>query len=573
MESLKLQRNFLPPTLSINTWQDLQGYYTDLLERKLNNEKDLEKFIQDHSELSAVVSEEMAWRYIKMTCDTKNKEILERYQYFVSEIEPQISPLENKLQKKLIECPYLGLLDQKKYFIYLRNVKKMLELFREENIPLQTQITNEAQKYGAISAEQFIEYNGETLTLQKAATFLKSNNREIRKEVYIKVQDAKEKDETKLNELFSELIRLRNQVALNAGFSNYRDYKFQELGRFDYSKEDCFKFHAAIKEHIVPLKKKIEQLRKQKLKIEDYRPWDTEVDVDNKEPLKPFTGGNELLEKTIHCFEQIHPYFAQCLRTMKEMKFLDLESRIGKAPGGYNYPLYESGVPFIFMNAVGSLRDVITMVHEGGHAIHSFLTSTLELTEFKNTPSEVAELASMSMELISMEHWNSFFSTTDELKRAKSEHLEKILKTLTWIASIDQFQHWIYENPTHSVKERYSKWNEIQTEFGSGEINYEGLESNISRSWQGQLHLYEVPFYYIEYGFAQLGAIALWKNYRANQQKSLELYVSALKLGYTKSIGEIYQTAGIQFDFSEKNIKELALFVKEEWEILVDKKP
>jgi oligoendopeptidase F len=253
---------------------------------------------------------------------------------------------------------------------------------------------------------------------------------------------------------------------------------------------------------------------------------------------------------------------------MQKMNRLDLESRIGKAPGGYNYPLMETDVPFIFMNAVGLLRDMVTMVHEGGHAVHAFLAADLELTEFKSTPSEVAELASMSMELISMEHWDAFFENADELKRAKKEQLDDVLKGLPWIAMIDKFQHWIYTNPTHTHEERYTYWLSLTTDFGTGVIEYSGLENNLKRSWQSQLHLFEVPFYYIEYGMAQLGAIAVWRNYKQNPTYALQNYKNALALGYTKTIPELYTVAGIKFDFSPEYVKELADFVKSEYELL-----
>jgi oligoendopeptidase F len=376
------------------------------------------------------------------------------------------------------------------------------------------------------------------------------------------------KYENQLKELFTLLIELRHKVALNAGFENYRDYKFQDLGRFDYNVKDCYDFHTSIAEYIVPLTKKMEQERKIKLNLDVYRPWDTEFDAEGKSPLEPFKTADELITKTIACFNQIDSFFGECIQQMQEMKHLDLESRVGKAPGGYNYPLYESGAPFIFMNAVGSHRDMVTMVHEGGHAIHSFLCNPLLLTDFKSTPSEVAELASMGMELISMEHWNVFFNSDEELKRAKKEQLEKILKTLSWIASIDKFQHWIYENPTHTIEERNNTWMGIIKQFGTGEVDYSGLENNLKRSWQGQLHLYEVPFYYIEYGMAQLGAIALWKNYLENPKQCVTNYKNALSHGYTRTIPELYELAGIKFDFSGKYVQQLAEFVLSEYKKL-----
>ena len=302
------------------------------------------------------------------------------------------------------------------------------------------------------------------------------------------------------------------------------------------------------------------------MKIADYRPWDTSVDEEGLPPLKPFANAQELIDRTIECFNKLDPFFGECIDTMQKLKRLDLDSRLGKAPGGYQYPLYETDVPFIFMNSVGLHRDLVTMVHEGGHAIHSFLDFNLELVDFKSPPSEVAELASMSMELMSMEHWDVFFKTEEELKRAKRQQLESVMDTLPWIAAIDRFQHWLYTNPDHTLEQRYEEWERIIGDFGSNEINYKGLENNLRRRWQVQLHLFEVPFYYIEYGFAQLGAIAVWRNYKTNPKKAVEDYKKALALGYTKSIPKIYETAGVKFDFSPDYIKELMDFVKAEYE-------
>jgi len=335
------------------------------------------------------------------------------------------------------------------------------------------------------------------------------------------------------------------------------------MGRFDYAPEDCFNFHDAIAKEIVPIISSFEQKRKDKLGFDTYKPWDTAVDVDGLAPLKPFKDGNELTDLSIECFSRVRPYFGECLSTMKAMKHLDLESKNGKAPGGFMYPLYEIGVPFIFMNAVGSQRDLVTMVHEGGHAVHAFLSRNLEMTEFKSTPSEVAELASMSMELLSMDHWDVFYSDENDLKRAKLEQLEKALETLPWVAAIDKFQHWVYTNK-HTAQERKQKWLEIEKVLGNQVLDWNGQENAHASLWQKQLHLYEVPFYYIEYGMAQLGAIAMWRSYKKLGEQGLDNYMEALKLGYTKSIAEIYETAGIKFDFSARYVKELADFIREE---------
>ncbi len=325
-------------------------------------------------------------------------------------------------------------------------------------------------------------------------------------------------------------------------------------------------FHTSIEKEILPLVEASDLKRKTLLKLESLKPWDADVDVEGKPALRPFENGSELINKSIECFYKVRYQYGEYLEEMKTMGHLDLESRIGKAPGGYNYPLYEIGVPFIFMNSVGVHRDMVTMVHEGGHAVHSFVTRDLELVDFKSTPSEVAELASMSMELISMEHWDVFFKNKDDLKCAKKEQLEKSLKTLLWIAAVDKFQHWVYEHPAHTITERMDSWKNIITLFNSKVVDWTGLEEVQANGWQNQLHIFEVPFYYIEYGMAQLGAIAVWRNYKLDPEKALDAYEAALRLGYTKSIPEIYKTAGIEFNFSQPYVKELANFVKNELE-------
>ena len=560
-----MQRNYIPKNFTVTTWDKLQPYFDKLEKRPLTSVEDIGKWLRDYNELGAVVSEDMAWRYIKMTCDTANQQLRDSFNDFVVNIEPNISPINNKLNKKLVAAPQADDLDKEKYFVFLRGIKKSIELFREENIPLFTQLQQKEQQFGEVSGAQSVDYKGEKMTLQKASVHLKDLDRNVRQEVYYLIQERRAKDEDTLNSLYSELIKLRHQVALNAGYKNFRDYKHQALGRFDYTVQDCLNFHDAVQKHVVPLVTENEKERKRKLNLPDYRPWDKEVDAEGKPPLKPFSTARELIDKTEKCFSNIDPYFAECIRTMDKMGRLDLESRLGKAPGGYQYPLYETEIPFIFMNAVGLHRDMVTMVHEGGHAIHSFLDIPLELVDFKSPPSEVAELASMSMELISMEHWDAFFKDPEDLKRAKRQQLESVLDALPWIAAVDKFQHWVYLYPEHSVEERYAAWMQIMKDFGTGVVNYEGLENNLKRRWQVQLHLFEVPFYYIEYGFAQLGAIAVWRNYKKDPKKAIGQYKAALSLGYTKPIPEVYKAAGIEFNFSPEYVRELAEFVKAEY--------
>lgn len=557
-------KKYLPATLEIAWWNGLKPFFEELKSRVIGSVGELENWMLDRNELDAFLSEDLAWRYIRMNIDTTDKKLSDAYEFFMSEIHPMVMPYSNDFDKKLVESSFLNKLDQEEYRIYLRGVRKRMELFREENVPLLTKIETDSQKYGAISAKQTVIVNGEEVTMPKAASFLKSTDRSMREDVFIKMTGRRMRDAEELNTLFTYLLKMRHQVAENADFKNYRDYMFASLGRFDYSVEDCRKFHEAIEKEIVPIIRQFQLHRKEKLAFDPLKPWDLDVDISGKPPLKPFTTADELIDKTIRCLSKTDKFFAECMEIMNHMKRLDLESKKGKAPGGFQYPLYESVVPFIFMNAVGTLRDVVTLVHEGGHAVHSFLEKDHELIDFKSTPSEVAELASMSMELISMEHWEVFFNNKEDLKRAKREQLEKILSLLPWIATVDKFQHWIYENPSHTIEDRAFTWREISDTFSSKVVDWSNFEESRKTSWQAQLHIFEVPFYYIEYGMAQLGAIAVWRNYIKNPGKALEQYKAALSLGYTKSIPEIYQAAGIKFDFSQKYVKELADFVKEE---------
>lgn len=567
LEKAKQKRTFIPKNLEIKSWNDVRPYYEQLLAFQLDSESAVKQFLAQRSELEAAMEEDMSWRYIKMTCNTTNEELRNNFNVFVTEIEPEEQKFSNLLDQKCLENKYFQGLSGD-YEIMKKAMQQRAALFRDENVSLIAELSTMEQEYGNITSKMTIEYEG-TKTLQQASKYLRNLDRSVRENVYYKIQNRRFQDRDALNVLLSRLIAKRHQVALNVGFENFRDYKFKSLCRFDYTKEDCFAFHAAIQKAVPPILANIDKQRKQKLGLDSLRPWDTEVDIDQKQPLKPFNDIKDFVAKTIACFTEIKPYYGECLRLLADNGYWDLESRVGKAPGGYNNPLYESNIPFIFMNAAGVLYDVETLVHEGGHAIHSIISADLPIVEFKDLPSEVAELASMSMELISMEHWHVFFENEDDLKRAKRSQLEGVLSVIPWIAIIDKFQHWLYENPNHSIEERENQWLRIVQDFETDVIDWGGLEQFRKVTWQKQLHIYEVPFYYIEYGFAQLGAIAMWKQYKENPQQALEHYEAFMKLGYTKSIPEIYKAAGIEFKFSYEYVKELVDFTYAEIQKLV----
>ena len=556
--------SFLPDNFKISNWDNLKPYYESLLEREVGNEQQLKQWFQDRSDLESAISEDLAWRYIKMSCNTNDPNLQEDYEYFLTEIQPHLSNFDHQLNQKVLNSPFHQNIKEEPYLIMLRHLKNSFDLFREENIPLQTEEQKKAKEFSRISGAMAVTIDGEEMTLQQAGKLLESNHRAKRESAWMAINERRIKDKDKINVLLDDLMSIRHQIALNSGFENYRDYKFRALGRFDYTREDVFDFHKAISSEVVPLLDLTASKRKEKMELGVIRPWDNQADPDGLDPLKPFDTSKEFLEKSIKAFGKIDQEMGSVLETMDQMGHFDLESRKGKAPGGYNYPLAQSGYPFVFMNASGTLRDLVTLMHEGGHAVHSVLTKDLHLLNFKHPGSEVAELASMSMELISMDHWNEFFEDAPSLKRAKINHLEQVIETLPWVAIVDKFQHWIYENPNHTHEERAIAWSGIFNEFSDNIVSWEGLEIYKNHLWQKQIHIFEYPFYYIEYGMAQLGAIALWQNYKDDPVQALSNYKKALSLGNTTSIPGIYEAAGIKFDFSRDYISQLMAFVKEE---------
>lgn len=558
----KIPRHFIPQTFTLQQWEELQPYFEQLIQRDIQNESEFQQWLHDLSEIQAVISEEACWKQIKMTCDTENKALEEDFNHFCLHIEPHIKPYADALNKKLLASPFIASLTGSANEIYLRGVRKEIELFREENIPLQADLSVLAQQYGVITGKMSVYVQGTEYTLQQAAKFLMQSDRSLRESVYHQVNERRKQDEETLNTLMNDLVRKRHQVALNAGFENYRDYKFKELGRFDYGVQECYQFHEAIKTYITPVVEQLYEHKRLQLALDTLKPYDIDAEPEGQQPLEPFKQGDELMSKSIEVFSKLNPYFGDCLKTMQRMKHVDLDSRKGKAPGGYNCPLAETGAPFIFMNAAGTADDVVTMMHEGGHALHSFLSHELALSAYKEYPMEMAELASMSMELFSMEEWQTFYPNPSELKRAKMEELERALSIFPWIATIDKFQYWMYTHPEHSNEERTAAWLAIHKEFAPANISWDGLEMYRAMLWQKQLHLFEVPFYYIEYGIAQLGALAMWKQYAQDKEGTLNRYMQALSKGNTLPLPELYQTAGIAFDFSPNYVKQLLEFVQ-----------
>lgn len=566
LQLVRPARRFVPADLNVEDWPSLEALYRSLQQRPLDTLEQLKAWLADADELRRALQEEMAWRYIRMTCDTQDARAVEAYRSFVEHVSPRTAPEEHQLNERFAASPALSAFEAQgpAERLYARRVKAAIDIFRPENVALQSQIDLKAQEYGALSGAQTITHDGHTLTLQQASAYLERTDRAVREQVWLKIAERRRADLEALESLFDSLRGLRHQVALNAGYASYTDYRFAELARFDYGRAECSAFHDAIAGAITPLYAELNAVRARRLRLDTLRPWDLAVDPFGDRPLHPFGSDDELVEKSVRLYHGLRPELGQMVATLRSMGHLDLGSRVGKAPGGYNYPLLETGAPFIFMNAVGTQSDLTTMVHELGHAIHSFLTRDLTLSAYQDCPSEVAELASMASELISMDRWGLFYGDAADLRRAQLNQILRTLTILPWIATVDAFQTWVYDHPQHSRAEREATWLQLHRRFFGESVDWSGLDHERAYQWHRQLHIFELPFYYIEYGIAQLGALQVWRRVKQDPTTGLEAYLSALRLGYTRPIPEIYATAGVRFDFSAEMLADLVGFVKAE---------
>ncbi len=566
-------RRYFPDQFRLSSWEAIAPYLQEITGRTINSLAELERWIEDVDEIDRILGEEARWRRIKLTCNTQDPDIAASFEQYINDILPKLTPFTHEIHLKLAQNPYYEQLDKDKYFIHLRYIQNSIRLYNEKNIPLSTQLSLKEKEYRVKIGNISINFNGEEMTLQQAGQLLSSPDRELRENIFHLIAQKWLSIENELDDLYDELIALRHQIAVNAGFDNFRDYKFAALGRYEYTPADCLQFHQAVAAEIIPIYTQIAQQHKEAMGINPYRPWDSAADPYGRPPLKPFDQISKLTQTTIECLGNVSPQFGDFLQIMQSVNHLDLESRKGKAPGGYNSSLPESGLPFIFMNAVGTSRDIRTMVHESGHAVHTFLCRHQPLSTFKSPPSEVAELAAMSMEMFTMEHWEMFFEDENDLVRAKIEQLEQILHIFGWVSTVDAFQHWVYTHPNHTRQERREEWAKIHKTFAPNTSDWSGIEHYKRASWHKQLHIFEVPFYYIEYAMAQLGAVAMWKQYRENPKQAIQNYTHALAMGYTRPIPEIYQAAGIKFDFSQEYIRSLSQFLNQQLQELYKLSP
>lgn len=554
------KRHFVPADLDPSDWGQLEPVYQSLLERPTDSLEQLKQWLADFSELTAVVSEYGSRKNIDSACHTDDAEIEKAFLHYVEHIAPKIKPIYFELQKKLLASPGHTELDAERFGVMVREWRSAVELFRPQNVPLQTEVAKLNNEYDKTIGAMTVQFEGKTLTLQQLSRFQEEPKRETREKAWRLSADRRLVDREKFDTIFDQMLALRRRMAENAGLPDYRAYVWKAMDRFDYAPEHCHQFADAVEKVCLPVIDKMDAQRKASLGLDALRPWDLGVDVKGRSPLRPFDrdAPRELVDKSAEVFRRVEPGLGADFSTMKMGRNLDLESRKGKRAGGFQSSLQESREPFIFMNAAGLDNDVRTMLHEAGHALHFIWASANEpLVFMRHAPMEFCEVASMSMELIGADHYDVFYPDDADRARATRSLLEGIITILPWIATIDQFQHWLYTNPDHSRRQRADAWLVTLDRFQRSNVDWSGLDAARASMWQKQLHLYHVPFYYIEYGIAQLGALQLWLAYSEDPAKALAAYRHALSFGGKKPLPELFEAAGLKFDFSRATLEPL----------------
>jgi oligoendopeptidase F len=555
-------RQFLPETIDLTDTAQLAPLFEKLEARlaKVASIADLESWLGDHSEVSAAIAESSSLAYIAMTCQTDDEAREKAYLHIVEVVDPWLKPRQFALMQKLAANRWFHELPAF-YAVFRRSVEEQVKIYREENVARETEIAKLSQQYQKITGGMTVEFDGKEQTLARMSRIQEEPDRPRREAAWKTVAARRLKDADALDDLFDRMLVIRHEIALAAGFVDFRDYTFALYERFDYTPEDCLRFHAAVEHHIVPLAHELQEERRRKLGVERLRPWDLAVDPDHRPPLHPFAESSELLEKTHAIFSKLDPRFGDYYHVLRAQELVDLDNRKGKAPGGYQSTLAEARVPFIFMNAVGAHRDVETMLHEAGHAFHALAAREIPLHAYRSAPIEFCEVASMGMELLAAPHLRAFYSE-DDSRRAQRTHLEGILQFFPWMATVDAFQHWIYTHPGHSRAERTAFWLSLLDRFGGNE-DYSGLEKTRENMWHRQLHIFEIPFYYVEYGIAQLGALQLWQAAQRDLPAALDGYLAGLSLGGSRPLPELFEASGLAFDFTDKTIAPLMRNVKD----------
>src|SRR5919197_2811837 len=545
-----------PDALLDGDWGRIAPLYEELAARPLDG---IGTWLRDWSELEALVDEASGLAGIAYTTDTSDAEKERLHLIWSGELAPRLHEQRVRLARRLVESGY----EEPGMEVPIRRLRNQIALYREENLPLQGDLARLRSRYAKVTDQMQVEWVGERLAVPQVQAKLGEADRDVRERAYRLHLRPFVEARDELGTIFDEMVDLRQRVAHNAGFANYRDFAHQEKDRFDYTPDDCLRWHDAVEDVVVPAATRALERRRLRMGLDHLRPWDVEGSPDplGRPALRPFRDPRELVETAGRVFEQVDPALGGRFRTMAGEGLLDLDSRLGKAPGGYCVPLSHRRRPFIFMNATGTQKDVDTLLHESGHSFHVFECAAQPLHWQQQYGAEIAEVASMSMELLCAPHLaaseGGFYASEEDATRARADNLERILLFFGHCASVDAFQHWIYTDPGGTAgAARDRRWLELRARFEPG-IDHSGLETERVARWHRQLHFFEVPFYYIEYGLAQLGALQVWRESRRDRPAALAAYRRALALGGTRPLPELYAAAGARLLFDREGIREL----------------
>ena len=536
------------------SWSELEAFTQDLLDRSLD-EQSLPSWLMEWSDLSRLVYEVRERLYVAITVNTTDAKAEELYNRFLDGLYPAFRAADQQLKEKLLTSR----LEPEGFTVPLLNLRTEAAIFRQENLPLLSEELRLSTDYFKLIGAQTITWEGKEVTLSQLQPVYLEVDRERRERAWHLEMERRLRDRPAINDQWYKLLELRGKLAANAGMPDYRTYRWQQMLRFDYTPEDCYRFHDAIEQIIVPVARRIYERRRQRLGLTELRPWDLWVDPFGRPPMRPYSSARELIEKTSAIFHRVDPALGAYFDIMRNENLLDLENRKGKAPGGYCTSFEVVKRPFIFMNGVGLHEDVLTLLHEGGHAFHVFEAARLPYIQQQHVGMEFGEVASMAMELLSSPYLvnsQGGFYTEQEAARARIEHLEQAILFWPYMAVVDAFQHWAYENPAAAAVPANcdATWDALWGRFMPG-VDWSGLDEARRTGWQRKMHIFEVPFYYVEYGMAQLGAFQIWRNALNDQAAAVSAYRRALALGGTVSLPQLYTTAGIRFAFDIDTLK------------------
>ncbi len=554
----------LPKNWKAESWEAVEPWYLELEERALESAGDLEEWLLDRSEVDAAVAAVSCRRNVAHVRYTNNAEAEANHLAYQAEVIPNVRKSGDRLDRKYLESPLRDALDVNRWGVHDRESDLAARLFRPENVALGVEEEECIVQYGHLTGSMTVEWEGETLTLPALAKYLEVEDRDVREKAWRLAAERRLEDCDSLENLFDQMRSIREKMAANAGFSDFRGFRHLEYGRLDYDPADCLALHEAIEEHVNPLLLRMQAVRRDSLGVEELRPWDLAADPLGRPAFEPFEDSAGQVRVAAALMKEVSPEFADDLIWMEGQGLLDLETRPHKRQGGFMETFEDERVPFIFANSGTTHRDVETLVHEGGHAVHALLSRRLEPGSYRHAPLEFAEVASMGMECMAMEHLEAVYPTV-EAKRARRFALEGVVSGLTWIATVDAFQHWMYTHSAHTREERSEHWVSLRSRF-SGNLNWTGLEEEHAFEWHRQLHIFEVPFYYVEYALAQLGALQVWSAYRVNPEQAVAAYRAGLDLGGSLPLPALFEAAGLKFDPRGTLLPGLMAEVEEAWE-------